>query len=281
MDPNQILSRAGHSAVVLLEVLALVWIGKKATERLTRTDFDRELMTVDNPAAGLTLAGFYLALFVALSGLLAGEAHSLKRDVLCTAGYGAATIAGLILSASLWRPILHIDFRKDVLEAKNFGAALMAAATLVGSGLVFRGALHGESATWWAVGVFFLIGEGALFLSILLYEWITPYSVYQEVTQKTNVAAAIGMAGAVIASGLIIGNAMEGDFDGWRASLRESLIHLIPLAALPLVRLLIVRGLLLSFRNVNREIVEDRNPAVGLVEAAAYVGMAVFVLQLL
>src|SRR5438105_11123117 len=202
MDPNQILSRAGHSAVVLLEVLALVWIGKKATERLTRTDFDRELMTVDNPAAGLTLAGCYLALFVALSGLLAGEAHSLKRDALCTAGYGAATIAGLILSASLWRPILHIDLRKDVLEAKNFGAALMAAATLVGSGLVFRGALHGESATWWAVGVFFLIGEGALFLSILFYEWITPYSVYQEVTQKTNVAAAIGIAGAVIAPGL-------------------------------------------------------------------------------
>src|SRR5205809_4719040 len=39
MDQNQILLRAGHSAVVLLEVLALVWIGKKATERLTRTDF--------------------------------------------------------------------------------------------------------------------------------------------------------------------------------------------------------------------------------------------------
>jgi hypothetical protein len=74
---------------------------------------------------------------------------------------------------------------------------------------------------------------------------------------------------------------MEGDFTSWKSSIRDALIHLIPLAALPVVRFLIVRGLLLGFRNVNREITEDRNPAVGLVEASAYVGMALVILQLL
>jgi uncharacterized membrane protein YjfL (UPF0719 family) len=278
---DQILSHALHSAVLLLEVLALVWAGKKIAERLTRTNFDRELMTIDNPASGIALSGFYLGLFVALSGLLAGEAHTLGEDALRTAGYGAATITALFLSASLWRPILHLDLRKDIHEARNLGAGLIGAAAFIGSGLVFRGALHGESAQWWAVGVFFLIGEGALFLAILLYEWITPYSILEEVTQKQNVAAAIGLSGAIVASGLIVGNAMEGDFTTWRASIRDSLLHLLPLLALPLVRSLVVNGLLLSFRNVNREVTEDRNPAVGLVEASAYIGIAVFVLHLL
>ena len=51
---------------------------------------------------------------------------------------------------------------------------------------------------------------------------------------------------------------------------------MIPLLALPLVRLLLVNGLFLGFGSVNREIVEDRNAAAGLVEASAYVGTALF-----
>src|SRR5438874_13620381 len=79
------LSRAGHASVVLLEVIALVWIGKMALELATRTRFRQELMVKDNPAAGLALAGFYLSLFLALSGLLAGEAGTLARDAALTA----------------------------------------------------------------------------------------------------------------------------------------------------------------------------------------------------
>src|SRR5207248_7308154 len=45
------LSRAGHASVVLLEVIALVWIGKMALELATRTRFRQELMVKDNPAA--------------------------------------------------------------------------------------------------------------------------------------------------------------------------------------------------------------------------------------
>jgi uncharacterized membrane protein YjfL (UPF0719 family) len=278
---EQFLLRAGHAGVVLLEVLALVWAGKKAAELVTRRDFDRELLARDNPAAGLTLAGFYAALFVALSGLLAGEPRGLGQDVLLTALYGAGAIAGLLLSAALWRPVLEIDFRQDILEARNAGAGLVAAAALVATGLVYRGALSGQGDAPASVIAFFAIGEGALLLAFLLYEWITPYDVYAEVGGRANLAAAAGASGALLAAGLIAGNAVEGAFTSWIESIRDTLVYLVPLAALPLVRWLVVDGLLLSFRNVNREVTEDRNAAAGFVEGAAYVGTALFVLHLL
>ncbi len=278
---EQFLSRAGHAAVVFLEVLALVWIGKKAAQLAARTDFDRELMTRDNPAAGVVLGGFYAALFTALSGLLGGPPAALGADLLLTALHGLAAIGCLVVSAALWRPILQVDFRKDVLEGRNLGAALVAAAALVATGLVYRGALAGESDRPASVAAFFAIGEGALFLAILLYEWITPYDVYAEIAERSNLGAALGAAGAILASGLIIGSAVAGDFTTWEESIGETLLYLLPLAALPPVRWLVVNGLLLGRGNVNREIAEDRNPAAGAVEAAAYVGIALFALELL
>jgi hypothetical protein len=56
---------------------------------------------------------------------------------------------------------------------------------------------------------------------------------------------------------------------------------MIPLLALPLARWTLVNGLILGFGNVNREVAEDRNPAAGLVEAAAYVGIALFAVHLI
>jgi uncharacterized membrane protein YjfL (UPF0719 family) len=278
---EQFLGRAGHGAAIVAEAIALAWIGKKATELVTRTRFDREVMTNDNPAAGVTLAGFYVGLFLALSGILAGPSHTLGTDLLYGAVHGAVAVIALILSAALWRPILQVDFRKDILEARNAGAGIVAASSLVATGLIYRGALSGQSDNAASVAVFFAIGEGALFLTFLLYEWATPYDVYEEIGRKNNLAAAAAFAGAALAAGLIIGNAVEGELTTWKDSILESLLFLLPLLTFPLVRLLVVNGLLLGFKDVNREITQDRNVAAGMVEGAAYVGIALFALHLL
>jgi uncharacterized membrane protein YjfL (UPF0719 family) len=270
------LSRAGQASVVLLEVIALVWIGKRALELATRTRFREELMVKDNPAAGIALAGFTLSLFLAISGLLDGQPTTLWRDALVTAVHGAGAIVAIVLSSFLWRPIVQVALKEDILAARNVGGGLVTAAVLVATGLIYRGAVHEQGENYAVVGVFFAIGEGALLLYLVLYEWVTPYDVYEEISQKTNVAAAISFAGATVAAGLILGNAVEGEFSTWKESITESLLYMIPLLALPLVRLVLVNGLFLGFGSVNREIVEDRNAAAGLIEASAYVGAALF-----
>jgi uncharacterized membrane protein YjfL (UPF0719 family) len=277
----QFLLRAGHASVVLLEVIAFVWIGKKALELATRTRFREELMVKDNPAAGVALSGFYVALFLALSGLLSGEAGPLAVDLRITAIHGAVAILAVVLCSFAWSPIVHLSLREDILGKRNLGAGIVAAAVLVATGLVYRGAVHLESENPAHVGVFFALGEGALLLYLVLYEWVTPYDVYQEIVEKTNVAAAISFAGATLAAGLILGNAVEGAFTTWKESLTESLLYMIPVLALPLVRFVVVNGLFLGFGSVNREVAEERNTAAGLVEAAAYVGIALFAVDLL
>lgn len=277
----QFLSRAGHASVVVLEVIALVWIGKKALEVATRTKFREELMVKDNPAAGVALAGFYFSLFLALSGLLSGEPSDLAHDAMYTALHGATAIAAILVSALLWRPLVRVDLRTDILGARNIGAGIASAAVLIATGLVYRGAIHLESDNASHVAAFFALGEGALLLSLLLYEWVTPYDVFDEITQKTNLAAALSFAGAAVAAGLILGNAVEGKFTNWKDSVIDALIYMIPLLALPAVRWIVVNGLFLGFGSVNREVVEDRNAAAGLVEASAYIGIALFVVQLI
>ncbi len=54
-----------------------------------------------------------------------------------------------------------------------------------------------------------------------------------------------------------------------------------PLLALPLTRWAVVNGLILGFGSVNRQVAEERNPGAGLVEAAAYVGVALFAVHLI
>jgi len=277
----QFLSRAGHASVVLLEVIAFVWIGKKALEVATRTRFRDELMVKDNPAAGVALSGFYLSLFLALSGLLSGEPGPLLADLRLTAIHGAVAIAAIVACTFAWSPLVRVSLREDILAKRNLGAGIVTASVLVATGLVYRGAVHLESENPAHVAAFFALGEGALLLYLLLYEWVTPYDVHQEITEKTNIAAALSFSGATIAAGLILGNAVEGAFTTWKESLTEALLYMIPVLVLPLVRLVVVNGLLLGFGSVNREVVEDRNTAAGLVEAAAYVGIALFAVHLL
>src|SRR5258708_36780600 len=96
---SHFLSLAAHAAVILLEVIALVWIGQRAFELVTRTRFKQELMVKDNPAAGVALAGYYLSLFIALSGLPSGEAVAPLADILITAVPGPAPIGAALPSS--------------------------------------------------------------------------------------------------------------------------------------------------------------------------------------
>ena len=79
---------------------------------------------------------------------------------------------------------------------------------------------------------------------------------------------------------LILGNAVEGEFKGWRESILEALLYMTPLLALPFARWVLVNGVLLGLGNVNREGGDDRSIPAGLVEGSAYLGLAFFVIHL-
>jgi hypothetical protein len=96
-----------------------------------------------------------------------------------------------------------------------------------------------------------------------------------------NVAAAVSYAGAMIALALIVGHAVEGDFEGWSVSIRSYGAALLSALVLYPVRQLVVQLVLLgqpfALRGgaLDRLVAQERNVGVSVVEAVSYIAAAV------
>jgi uncharacterized membrane protein YjfL (UPF0719 family) len=264
-------------AALMLEALVLVWLAKQLWGVVLRRNVDQELTHHDNPAAAITLSGYFLGVFIALSGVLAAPSRGLVEDLLSTGAFGLAGV--LVLFASLFgAPFVGgVKLGRDIIENHNVGAAMVLFANFVATGLIYSGAVMGEGAgvmAWVTLFAFQLLGQVTLAAMAHLFEFITPYDLHAEITEKRNTAAAIGYAGALVAIGMILHNAVSGDFVSWSTDLRSYALYCLPLLLLWPVRKLVVDGVMLSFKNLNHEIAVDRNVGAGLIEASVYVGFA-------
>ncbi len=267
---------------MLVESLVLLWVAKQLWGVVLKRDMDTELTTHDNPAAALTVAGYIMGVFIALSGVAASPAQGMVADIVSFAAFGVAGVA--VLFASLFAAPLvgGIKLQRDIVENHNIGAALVLFATFVATGTIFSGAVRGEGSgltAWVALLVFQLLGQVVLAVMAHIFEYITPYDLHKEIVEGKNLAAAAGYAGALIAMGIILHNAVLGDFVNWQADLHGFLIWCLPLLLLWPVRALVVNGVLLGFKNLNHEIAVDRNVGAGVIEAATYIGFALLVMN--
>ena len=107
---------------------------------------------------------------------------------------------------------------------------------------------------------------------------MTPSNVQAEI-ERDNVAAGIGLAGAIVAIGNLIRFALMHDFESWIITLEDVGIDVaIGLVFLPIARFLTDK-ILLPGQNLTDEIVNQEKPNVGaaLVEAFAYIGGSVLI----
>lgn len=264
-------------AALLVEALALVWFAKQLWGVVFKRDVDVELTTHDNPAAAITLAGYFFGIFIALAGVMASPSQGMWPDLINFAAYGAVGV--VIMFLSVWgAPFVGgVKLRRDILDNRNVACAVVLFASFVATGLIFNGAVRGEGAgmmSWVTLLVFQILGQITLALVAHLFEFITPFDLHREINEERNLAAAFGYAGGLIAMGLILHNAVLGDFTSWATDLRSYAIYCVPLLLVWPVRTLVVNGVLLSFKNLNHEVSVDRNIGAGLIEACAYIGFA-------
>ena len=225
--------------------IVLVNIARLVNEAflLHRFSVRKELLEDRNLGVGFVLFANYLEAF------LIGPS-SLAAVPLVTAGFYSKD---LILSSAWISPV---------------GSRWLWAAGLIGAG-----SIHGEGGGPLTAIVFFVVGQIALIAFTWVYDLITPYSLHEELEQG-NVAAGIGYSGALIAIGLIVMNAVSGDFVSWRANGINLAIQIsVIIIYLPLVRLFFDR-IMLPGAELNREITEDRNVAAGTLEFASAVGFS-------
>jgi uncharacterized membrane protein YjfL (UPF0719 family) len=114
-----------------------------------------------------------------------------------------------------------------------------------------------------------------LILASLVYNIITPYDLHDEI-EKDNIAAGVSFAGALIAMGIVLGLAAEGDFYSWKEDLPKFfMIASLGLIILAPIRLLTDKVLLPTVK-LTDEIARQERPNVGAayIEALSYIAAA-------
>lgn len=264
------------ASIYLLSAYILFWLGKRVFDFLHR-DFHihEELVERKNSALALALVGYYLGVVFAIGGAIVGPSSGLVDDVLDLFLYGILAIVLLNISTLVSDRLILFQFSntKEIIQDQNAGTGITAGGVYAATGLILFGAISGEGGTVWTAIGFWGLGQLALILTGLVYEWITPYSIHDEI-EKDNVAVGVSFAGALLSMGNILRYAVSGDFYAWQ----DNLLTFCSLAVVGLVALPIIRWatdkVLLPGTTITAELVEHEQPnlGAGYIEMFSYIG---------
>lgn len=260
-------------------VLIVAKVGK---DFLTPYKLDTQLTEKDNPALGLSMAGYYLGVVAIFLGTLhepddgdaAYTSTEYLSDLLEVFLYSLAGIFLLNISRFLLDKLILRQFctRKEIIEDRNVGTGAVQFGNYITSGLVIAGAFHGEGDIL-SAALFFGLGEAALICFVGFYQMVTRYNIHDEI-EKDNVAAGVALGGNMIAIGIILLKGLAGSV----TTLSENVTAFVVYAVAGFALLFAVRWVadlfMLPNATFDKEIAEDRNLAAALVESAVVIGAA-------
>lgn len=271
-------------AYVVCGLLAVL-VAKVVQDLLTPYKIDDQLTGRDNPALGVTLAGYLAGVVIIFLGAVVGPEIDLDltfAELAKTIGTEFLYVVGGILALNVGRVIVDrlvlsaFSTAREIVEEGNVGTAAVEAGAYVASALVVAGAVYGEGGGPVTACVFFLLGQFVLVVFGWFYQWLTRYDVHAEI-EKGNVAAGIAMGMAMVAIGIVLLGATAHDFVGWRENLTEfALFSVFGCVLLGILRR-ITDVVLLPKTTLAEEIARDQNNNVAWIEGVVNVGMAAIV----
>lgn len=263
------------SLVYLSGVFLLFFIAKFAYD-LTHRRFNlkKQLVEADNLAMAITMTGYFFGVVFAMSGVILGPSAGLWNDLFDLYFFGLIGIALLLISAKINDKIIlrHFDNVKEIIEDQNAGTGAIEAGNHIAVGLMIGGALSGQNGDIWTALAFWGLGQLALIVIAIGYNFILPFDLHKEV-EKDNVAVGVAFAGVLIALGNIVRLGVGGDFYSWSENLAQFGIYVgLCMVLLPVLRV-ITDVLLLPGAKLTDELVNQEKPNIGagLIEASSYV----------
>jgi uncharacterized membrane protein YjfL (UPF0719 family) len=258
--------------------LVLLVIATFAKDLMTPFKIREELTAKDNPAVGLSVAGYYMGVMIVCIGPLLtapGKDVPLWKDLLETAGYTLLGILLLNASRVILDKVLLRDFStvKEIIEDRNAGTGAVEMGAYIASGLMIAGALHGRGGGPHTLLIMYAVGQVALILYGMLYRVACRYDVHAEI-EKDNVAAGVALGLNLIAIGVVMAKGLSGDFKSLPGHLAQAgIIFVIGTVFLLVLRVAVDYALLPGVK-IKKEIVEDQNLNAAWVEGAVLAGMA-------
>jgi len=253
----------------------LFFIGKIVNDLLHKEyNLNYELVKKDNSAIAIAIAGYYMGLIFCIGGALVGPGQGIIEDIIDLCIYGVLSIVLMNLSWFLCDKLILFKFKvsDELVRDHNQGTGIVCCGVSIASGLIVYGSVAGEGGSIWTAVCFWAIGQLILVLAGIIYNFIIPYDIHDEI-EKDNVAAGISFAGVLISVGIIVGLVAQGNFFSWSEDLPEFvLISLISLLILPFIRILTDKILLPTVK-LSDEIANQEKPNLGAayIEAFSYI----------
>lgn len=246
--------------------------------RYKSIDVAKELVINDNPAFGIMVAGYYVAIAIIVGGVILGPSNGLTDDLIDILLYGLLGIILLPISSYISDKIIFREFDnlKEILSDRNMGMGFAEAGIYIAGALILFGALSGEGGNIYTALAFWLAGQAALILITLVYDKFTPYSLHKKLEQD-NTAVGIAYAGFLVALGNLLRVSLQGDFHGWLYHIELfSAYFLLIVILLPLVSF-VADKLLLPGQKMTDEISIQNNVAAGIIAASSYIIVSLFI----
>ena len=265
--------------------LLLLFIARLVKSMLTPFDMKEQMTAKDNPAVGISVAGYYVGVLIVMIGPLLTPTEAdvpLWQDLLVTGGYALLGIILLNLSRTIIDRVLlrSFDTNKELIEDRNVGTGAVQMGAYVASGLIVAGALYGQGGGPHTAVVMDALGQLGLLIYGWIYRLICRYDIHAEI-EKDNVAAGVSLGFNLIAIGIVLMKGVGGDFLDWDVSLvRLGLTFVIGVVMLIVLRFL-VDLILLPGVTLRDEIVKDRNLNAAWVEGATLTGITAVLMVIL
>lgn len=259
--------------------LILLFLAKWVQDRFTTFDDDHELFKVDNTALGISKAGYYLSVFIALCGLFLGVGLGNWIEVRDFAVYGFLCLA-LINVATYTTDLMILKNFKiyDQICGKQCEAVAWAlAGSYIGSACILKGAVSGDDEPLangiLEIVIFFILGQIVLIGTAKAYQWIMPD--LHDHLESGNVASGLSFAGYLIAVGIILGEQGSGNMTLSSETLGEYVLYsAISLLLLTVIRKYGFRFMFAAGESLLKEIEVDENQAAGWITALCSIGLA-------
>ena len=292
MDFSQIPATFGRQALFVVISVLLIWIAKIIADRRT-TEFNDDIQIDNgNRAVGIRRAGFYLSVAIALSGALSGVSKGLWMDTVWLLIDGGLILFCLFASRFFNDRIMLANIDNDtecmrlfknqsgIKEKGNTTVGIVECGMYIATGFILSGSLSGASISLaesiLSTLLFFVLGQAALLFFGFVYQLITPFNVREQI-KANNPAAGIGLAGMLIALGIILFASIRGPFTGWISDITSFGIYTAYGMVMLIIFRFVIDRLLLPTTNLAVEITEDRNTAALVVAESAIVAVAVII----
>ena len=285
-----------YNGILLLNlgiVIVLFVSLKFFSAAIIHVDPTRELSVKDNPAFGISLAGAMLAISIMLGGAIYGSPeNNMLHSFLAVAGLGVLGIILMTVTRFIFTKITltRISLRQEIL-AGNKAVAIADAGNVIAAAIIIYVVMIWVP-NYSVQGLFALLGGYAIsqafltamtLIRIRVFAKVREGSCLQDQLKQGNIAMGLKFAGQKIGTALAMSTAAHivvyEEYSVGPILLAWFVASVLVVVAWE-VLCQIAQRLILMKVDLNHEIIDDKNIAIGAVLAAIYISIGMLISQL-